>query len=167
MTTAQTASAAPTPTPAPGRDRDRNARLWLQSIDHDLTSEQRRLINEQIDDPLVLLAAVGYNSAYVFLQSQCAVYDLSQHRGVSAEERISWLRADAEMAVQCHIDLLKLLYETKDHGGPAGNDLFPEIKKASRQLLAMAQNAAASTGQCLNLTRMELDGQRTLSDLPQ
>ena len=162
MTTAQTTSAEPTPVPQ--RDRDRSARLWLQSIDPNLTSEQRRLINEQIDDPLVLLAAVGYNTAYVFLQSECAAYDLSQGRQTSAEERITRLRADAEMAVQCHIDLLRLLYETDHHGGPAGADLFPEMKKASRQLLAMAQNAAAKVGQVLDLTGMELRSQRTLPD---
>lgn len=152
----------PTPEERLQEERQRNARLWLQSIDPDLTPEQRLEINDQIDDALVLFAAIGYHVAYVRLQADCANYNRETGRHDDYEKRLQWIREDADQSLQCFHDMLKLIYEKEGSGGPAGDQLGPELKKAARILLQVAQEATASTGREIDLFTLRLNEQRHL-----
>ena len=151
-----------TPAESAESQRDRNGHLWLQSMQQDLTASERAAITGQIDDALVLLASVGYHAAHVHLQTVCAAHDLRDLRPRDAAERWDCIQDESEIALQAAIDLRTLLYETADSGGAAGTDMFPEIHKATRQLLTMADDAAATLGNPLDLNGLLLNSQRKL-----
>ena len=131
-------------------------------MQQDLTASERAAITGQIDDALVLLASVGHHAAHVHLQTACAAHDLRDHRPRDAAERSEWIQDEPGIALPAATHLTTLLYETADSGGSAGADMFPEIHKATRQLLTMADAAAATLGNPLDLNGLLLHNQRDL-----
>ena len=81
-----------------------------------------------------------------------------------AGETTRWVRTEADATLQTYHDLVRLLYDTEDHGGPAGRKLFPEINKAARQMLDVAQEVTARTGQEVDLHGMTIHGPRTIPE---
>ena len=146
------------------KTKEENALLWVRSIDTGLTPAEREEINREIDDALILFAALGYHAAHARQQSKLALSDREQGQDESAQERTGWVRTEADAALQNYHDLEKLLYDREDHGGPAGMDLFPEIKKAARELVDVAQEATARTGEEIDLFGMRIHGRRSIPE---
>lgn len=158
---AQLPMTMPESTP-PEPPETKNARLWLESVDPDLSPEERLQVNSQITDALTLMAAIGYHVGMIELQADCAVYDQEQGRQETATQRLAWIREAADMALQCFHDMLRLTYETEEEGGPAGKELGPELKKSARLLLSLAQAATARTGQEIDLFSLRIAGHRQI-----
>ena len=137
--------------------------LWLKSIDTAISPEERKRINLEMDDALATFAALAYHAAYAHLQSQVAELERRYGREEAAAKRTQWVREEAEIVLQNRHDLERLLYHTEEKGGPAGRDMFPEINKAARQLVSLAQLATARTGQEMDLLGMRIQGKRTIT----
>lgn len=144
----------PVPPLRPTQTVHERSRTWLTATDPDTPPAQRRQLNLEPADALGLLAATAFHTAYVMLQSDCAVFDREQGRTGSANRRLDWIRKDAELALESHIDMLQLIYRDHDGGGPAAEELGPELAKASRVLLGAATQAAHRAGATFDLNTL-------------
>ena len=161
MTTDQTNRPCPDEEQPQGPGHE-NARLWLRSIDPDTGNEERQRVNQRIDDALILLAAVAHHTAGIRLQSGCAESDRMRGDESSRQQRLGWIRNDAEMALQCYQDLEHLCHRTPGRGGPAGAEMAKELRKTARTLMSMAQEATQESGEEINLFHLRLAGVRSL-----
>ena len=163
MTTDQTTRPCPDEEHAQGPGHE-NARLWLRSIDPDTGTDERRRVNQRTDDALILLAAVAHHTAGIRLQSGCAESDRMRGDESSRQQRLGWIRDDAEMALQCYQDLEHLCHRTPGRGGPAGAEMAKELRKTARTLMSMAQEATQEAGEEIDLFHLRLAGVRTLTE---
>ena len=166
MTNAQANNPCPAEEQPQGPGHE-NARLWLRSIDPDISAQERQQVNARIDDALILLAAVAHHTAGIRLQSGCAESDRLRGDESSRHQRLAWIRDDAEMALQCYQDLEHLCHRTPDRGGPAGQDMAKELRKTARTLMSMAQEATQEAGEEIDLFHLRLAGVRTLPEAQQ
>ena len=144
-----------------------NPKRWLEAIGTEGPPQERGEILSRITDALILLSGVGYHAAYTNLQAGLVEYERQQGREKEAQERTGWIKDDANNALQFYAALETLMYETEDRGGPAGRELFPEIKKAARQLVYMAEDSLKRAGNPINLMGLRIAGQNYIPECGQ